>query len=58
MKYEQKSLEGRKRIVVEIDPEVVRLGKAVASVEDIAFWQLVEKAIRKYIKGSDLGGNT
>lgn len=46
----QGKLEGRERMVVMIDPEVVRLTKSVAAMEDRSLWMVVEDAMRAYLK--------
>lgn len=57
MKQEQKKLFKRERMVVEIDPEIVRLAKSLAAIRGQALWQFVEEAMRKQIaNNTSVGG--
>jgi hypothetical protein len=47
----QDKIEGRKRIVVMVDSDVIRMAKAMAAHEGRSFWMIVEKALRLYLAG-------
>lgn len=47
----QRKSEGRDRMVVMIDPEVIRLAKSLAAQKGLSLWMIVELALKQYLKG-------
>lgn len=54
-KYKKVAFQTRERMVVEIDPEVIRLSKSLAMAKGIPLWMLVEKLMRKALQEEKKG---
>jgi hypothetical protein len=55
-KYEQKSLEQRRRIVAEIDPQIFKLAKSLAALQGRKLNEVIETLLREWIAGSSKNG--
>jgi hypothetical protein len=51
-RYEQKSLEARRRIVAEIDPKIFKLAKSLAALQGRKLNEVIETLLREWISGS------
>jgi len=49
MNYTQISLEGKQRIVAEIDPQIARLAKSLAALQNRKMNEVIETLLREWL---------
>lgn len=58
MEYTQTSIEGKQRIVAEIDPQIARLAKSLAALQNRKMNEVIETLLREWLsKSSTKDGN-
>jgi hypothetical protein len=56
MKYDQMSIEGRKRVIAEVDPQVARLAKSLAALQGRKMNEVIETLLREWIANTNNKG--
>jgi len=58
MNYKQMSIEKRQRVIAEIDPQIARLAKSLAALENRKMNEVIETLLREWIANtSDKGAS-
>lgn len=55
-RYTQTKIEGKARIVAEIDPEIARLARSLAALQQRRMNEIIETLLREWISGNAKGG--